>query len=185
MKIYKGSTLVGALLAVFILSTTLVAILNLQVSIIQADFFRKYDNTANLLVSEGLELVRAVYANNSEDISSAPWNEGIQDGRYVVDYSTMNVMNGTQLLSTQSIGNACDATTSPATISSSCALMSSGTGYRANPAGTTIYRYVDISGSSSSSSEIQVKSVVMVRNPRLNTTRVYSADMTLFNVNNK
>lgn len=184
MKIYKGSTLVGALLAIFILSTTLVAILNLQVSIIQADFFRKYDNTANLLVSEGLELVRAVYANNAEDTSSAPWNEGLQDGRYAIDYGTINVMNGNQLLSTQSIGNACDTTTPP-TISSSCALMNTGTGYRINPVGNTIYRYVDISGSTSSSSEIQVKSVVMVRNPRLNTTRVYSADMTLFNVNNK
>lgn len=181
MKIYKGSTLVGALLAVFILSSTFVAVLNLQVGIIRANFFRQYDNTANLLVSEGLELVRAVYTNNAEDTTATSWNEGIGNGRYAIDRN-MNIWNGNEL-TTSSIGPACDSTTVPPTTSSSCSLRNNGSGYVRDISGNIFYRYIDISGSSSSS--VQVKSVVMVRDARLNITRVYSADMTLFNVNNK
>ena len=70
MKTKKGATLVGSLVAITILSITLVAALDLQASIIRSKFFLQYDNTANLLVAQGLEIVRAIDKNGSVPIGN-------------------------------------------------------------------------------------------------------------------
>lgn len=178
MKVYKGSTLVGSLLAIFVLTTTLVALLNLQASIIRANFFREYDNAANLLASEGLELVRAVYSNNIN--TPNPW-QGLANGKYSID-SAMNLVN--PILPSPST---CNATSLPIVVNSTCSLNilpSPNQGYYRDSTGTIVYRYVEIQGinAANPNNPIDVKSTVIVRNPRFNNVKVYSSDMKLFNI---
>jgi len=172
----KGATLVGALVAISILLITFIPLLNLQVGIIKAKFDKQYDNTANLLMPEGLEIVRAIYQSNLNDTTpGAVWNAGLADGKYVVDYKT-NIQNGLSLTST------CSTTT----WNNTCSLIQDGNnGYILGTAGTIFYRYITVQSDTVNLDRIKVKSTVIVRNLNLNKTKIYSADMELFDINKK
>lgn len=168
----KGATLVGAIVAIFVLSITFVSLLNLQVGIIKAKYNKQYDNTANLLMTEGLEIIRAIYQSNINDTGT--WNEGLAEGTYSVDYKTTNIKNGVSLVSN------CSTTT----LNNSCSLIQNiGEGYILGT-GTIFYRYITIQPDSNTPpNRIKVKSTVIVRNLNLNKTKIYSADMELFDIN--
>jgi hypothetical protein len=169
----KGATLVGALVAISILLITFIPLLNLQVGIIKAKYNKQYDNTANLMVSEGLEVVRAIYQSNlNETATGAEWNTGLAPGKYVGIYLT-NIREGL----TENDISTCNAENiaSP-TLDDSCALEKIGTT-------TLIYGYITINPTNSD--RIKVKSTVIVKNLNLSTTKIYSADMELFNINKK
>jgi hypothetical protein len=179
----KGATLVGALVAISILSITFIPLLNLQVGIIKAKYNKQYDNTANLLMTEGLEIIRAIYQSNLNDTTSgAVWNAGLADGKYVVDYKT-NISAGLSA----SLSTTCDALTNPIapTLHNTCSLIQDGNnGYILGAAGTIFYRYITIQPDSNTPpNRIKVKSTVIVRNLNLNKTKIYSADMELFDIN--
>jgi hypothetical protein len=177
----KGATLVGALVAISILLITFIPLLNLQVGIIKAKFDKQYDNTANLLMSEGLEIVRAIYQSNINDTGT--WNEGLADGKYIVDYKT-NISAGLSA----SLSTTCDALTNPIapTLNNSCSLIQDGNnGYILGAAGTIFYRYITVQSDTVNLDRIKVKSTVIVRNLNLNKTKIYSADMELFDINKK
>lgn len=167
----KGATLVGALVAISVLSITFVALLNLQVGIIKAKFNKQYDNTANLLMSEGLEIVRAIYQSNLNDTTpGATWNAGLATGTYAVDYKTTNIKNGL------TVSSGCAAT-----LNNSCSLIQNlGEGYTLGTGTINIlYRYITIV---KSPDKITVTSTVIVRNIRLGTSKTYTADMELFDI---
>ncbi len=167
----KGATLVGALVAISILLIAFIPLLNLQVGIIKAKFDKQYDNTANLLMSEGLEIVRAIYQSNLNDTGT--WNEGLADGKYIVDYKT-SIKDGLSLTST------CSTTT----WNNSCSLIQDGNnGYILGATGTIFYRYITVQADTTNPDRIKVKSTVIVRNLNLNKTKIYSADMELFDIN--
>ena len=159
MKTKKGATLLGSLFAITILSTTLVSALNLQASIIRAKFFLQYDNTANLLVAEGLEIVRFLHAASSINLTT--------DEVYAVDYKT-------SVLPT-------DITTcSDVDANSTCALAipAGASGYELTTATapSIFYRFVNIAQGSNPT----VTSTVIVRNPQNGSTRTYKAVMKLY-----
>jgi Tfp pilus assembly protein PilV len=163
----KGATLVGALVAIAILSITFVALLNLQIGIIRVEFDKQYDNTANLLMPEGLEIVRAIYQSNLNDTGA--WNEGLADGTYVVDYNT-DIKVGL------SVTSDCDT----AGLNDSCSLtQNSINGYTLNPSGNILYRYITIANDTD---KITVTSTVIVRNLQLSRSKIYTADMELFDI---
>ena len=159
MKTKKGATLVGSLFAITILSTTLVSALNLQASISKAKFFLQYDNTANLLVAEGLEIVRFL-----EDSAASPIDL-TQDQLYVVDYET-------------------DALPAPITDTTPCvadntcglAIPDGASGYKLTTAQSIFYRFINIEQGPNPT----VTSTVIVRNPQNNSTRTYKAVMKLY-----
>lgn len=97
MKTKKGATLVGSLVAITILSITLVAALDLQASIIRAKFFLQYDNTANLLVSQGLEIVRAIYDKDGS----------VPNGQYFVGTNSTN-LTSTSTCTDSNLNNTCN-----------------------------------------------------------------------------
>ncbi len=167
MKTQKGATLVGSLVSITILATTLVSVLNLQTSIIRAKFFLQYDNTANLLVAEGLEIVRAIYATDG----------AVANGKYQVDYTTyiFNTTNESTCTDT-SIGNSCDLD-----INSTGAyeLSTAGTGNR------VFHRFVEITNVDPTASPPtipKVTSTVVVRNPKGGALRVYKATIELYKI---
>jgi Tfp pilus assembly protein PilV len=173
----KGATLVGALVAISILLITFIPLLNLQVGIIKAKYNKQYDNTANLLMSEGLEIVRAIYQSNLNDTTTgAKWNDGLADGNYVVDYKT-SIKNGLSSTST--------STCSTTTWNNTCSLIQdANNGYMLGTAGTIFYRYITIQPDSNTPpNRIKVTSTVIVKNLNLSTTKIYSADMELFDIN--
>jgi len=162
MKTQKGATLVGSLVAITILATTLVAVLNLQVSIIRSKFFLQYDNTANLLVVEGLEIVRAIY-----DTSTT-----LSDNTYQIDYDTSALTTSNISTCTDSsINNSCDIDI----ISTGAYVLSTAaTGNR------IFHRFVTINNSSVIP---KVTSTVVVRNPKGGNLRVYKATIELYTIN--
>jgi Tfp pilus assembly protein PilV len=183
MQTKKGATLVGSLVAVTILATTLVAVLNLQVSIIRAKFFLQYDNTANLLVAEGLEIVRAIYANGG--------NIPTGNNKYQVDYKT------TALDSTKT--SSCDETLVLNSLSCDMDLAtpqqsygnSSFNGYVIcqasgdcvlNPR-RVFHRFVTINNPNPTTAIPKVTSTVIVRNPKGGSLRVYKATIELYKIN--
>jgi len=165
MKTKKGATLVGSLLAITILATTLVAVLELQTSIIRSKFFLQYDNTANLLVAEGLEIVRAIYAKDGT----------VANEKYQVDYIT-NTLNNVSTCTDTSIDNSCDLD-----INSTGAYVLSAT------AGNRIFhRFVEITNVNTTAippSIPTVTSTVVVRNPKGGNLRVYQATIELYKIN--
>ena len=163
----RGATLVGAIVATMILSISFIALLDLQAGIIKAKYNSQYDNTANLLMSEGLEIVRAIYESNLNDTGT--WNAGLLDGTYAVDSKT-DIKGG---LSTTSNCNV-------STLNNSCSLtQDSVNGFTLNPSGNILYRYITVLNATD---KITVTSTVIVNNPRLNNkTKIYSANMELFN----
>jgi len=170
MKTQKGATLVGSLVSITILATTLVSVLNLQTSIIRAKFFLQYDNTANLLVAEGLEIVRAIYANNGT----------VSDGKYRVDYNTTSLSLSSTcrdfvLGQNPGIG-----------LNPSCHLYEpvgdEGYTVRISPEWTSkeFHRFVSITNSSTVP---KVTSNVIVCNFRINACREYVATIELYKIN--
>lgn len=161
MKNKKGSTLVGTLIAVTILSTTFVALLDLQASIIRARFFLQNDNTANLLVSEGLEIVRSIYE----------YGNTINDGKYQVDYDTKD-LNSTNISSCNinSVNDSCDLD-----------ILSGGNGYKLSTTTNSkvFYRFIE---TISTGDIIKVTSTVIVKNPR-GSDRVYKATAEIYKIN--
>ena len=148
MKDKKGATLVGSLIAVTILVTTFVSALNLQAGIIRAKFFLEYNNTANLLAAEGLEIVRAKYITDKKSISN---------GVYSMDYNTSQT-----------------STCTDSSVNSSCALSLGSSGYTLNASGNTFYRFIVISITTEKidafdKQTVTINSTVIVKNPRGNT----------------
>jgi Tfp pilus assembly protein PilV len=167
MKTQKGATLVGSLIAITILSTTLVAVLNLQASIIRSKFFLQYDNTANLLVAEGLEIVRAIYDIRTD--SNFP-NQA-SEVNYQVDYTTYILDNDNESTCTDtSIGNSCDMDINS---TGAYALSTAGTGNR------IFHRFITITNSDTIP---KVTSTVVVRNPKGGALRVYKATIELYKI---
>lgn len=160
MKTKKGATLLGSLFAITILSTTLVSALNLQASIIRAKFFLQYDNTANLLVAEGLEIVRFLHAASSINLTT--------DEVYAVDYKT-------SVLLPTAITTCTDAT---ANFTCDLAIPNGASGYELTTATapSIFYRFVNIAQGSNPT----VTSTVIVRNPKNGSTRTYRAVMKLY-----
>jgi hypothetical protein len=143
MTFHKGATLVGSLIAVTILITTFVSALNLQASIIKTKFFLKYDNTANLLATEGIEIVRSKYITDKNSIIA---------GRYAMDYNSSN-------------GTTCNSTL----VDNTCALDN--TNYTLNSGANIFYRFIKINIDTESIDGItkqivNVDSTVIVQNPR-------------------
>lgn len=165
MKTQKGATLVGSLVAITILSTTLVSILNLQTSIIRSKFFLQYDNTANLLVAEGLEIVRSIY--NIRTNSNFP-NQA-QEVKYQVDYTTSTLNNVSNCTDT-SINNSCDMDINS---TGAYAISTASTGNR------IFYRFITIKDSDTTP---LVTSTVIVRNPKDGSLRVYKATIKLYKI---
>jgi Tfp pilus assembly protein PilV len=164
MKTKKGATLVGSLVAITILATTLISVLELQASIIRSKFFLQYDNTANLLVAEGLEIVRAIYANSGT----------VSNGNYQLDYNTVSLTPmSNPLCTTTTINNNCDLD-----------VPTGSSGYRisiSSAAGNKVfYRFVEIT---SASTIPKVTSTVIVRNPKGGNLRVYKATTELYRIN--
>jgi len=98
----------------------------------------------------------------------------LADGNYVVDYKT-SIKNGLSSTST------CSTTT----WNNTCSLIQDGNnGYILDAAGTIFYRYITIQPDSNTPpNRIKVTSTVIVKNLNLSTTKIYSADMDLFNIN--
>lgn len=157
MKTKKGATLVGSLIAITILSTAFVSLLNLQSSIIKTRFFLKNDNTANLLTSEGVEIIRALY-NNGDDLST---------GSYAVDYNTTKSSIATTGCSIINIIDTC------------ALILDDNLGYKLDTKGKTFYRFIDINVDGNIT---KVKSTVIVKNPR-GPERVYQAISELYKIN--
>ena len=161
----KGSTLVGSLIAITILSTTFVLVMNLQASILKAKFFMQYDNTANLLASEGVEIVRAIY--------NQP-NASLADGTYQVDHTTTTLDNNNKSTCTDSsINNSCDLELTDTT-------------------GTSYYKLSNTTGNKEFNRFVtitivnaipKVTSTVVVRNPRGGNLRVYKTTIELYRIN--
>jgi len=170
MKTQKGATLVGSLLAITILATTLVSVLELQTSIIRSKFFLQYDNTANLLVAEGLEIVRAIYANNGT----------VANGTYHIDYTTSSLPTLTS--------NRCSVniTTNTLNNANQCDIDINSTGAYALSTATEgnriFHRFVNIETSSTPTIP-KVTSIVVVRNPKGGNLRVYKATIELYKIN--
>jgi Tfp pilus assembly protein PilV len=168
MKTQKGATLVGSLVAITILATTLVAVLNLQASIIRAKFFLQYDNTANLLVAEGLEIVRAIYAKDG----------AVSNGTHHIDYNT-------QYLPTPPTSDRCSFNDINYTLNNAnqCDLDINSTGaYALSTAGTgnrIFHRFITITNSDKIP---QVTSTVVVKNPKGGNLRVYKATIELYRI---
>jgi Tfp pilus assembly protein PilV len=156
MQTKNGATLVGSLVAITILSITLVAVLNLQASIIRARFFLQHDNTANLLVAEGLEIVRAIHAKGG----------AVSNGKYQVDYRTESLTE--------------KSTCSESSLTNTCGLdITTGSpGYRiSSSTGTKIfYRFVTITRSTDI---YTVTSTVIVKSSR-GSDKVYKATIKLY-----
>lgn len=167
MKTKKGATLVGSLVAVTILATTLVAVLNLQVSIIRAKFFLQYDNTANLLVSEGLEIVRAIYANGG--------NIPTGNNKYEISYGINNINNESNCTES-SVNETCDLD-----------IPTGASGYRISTDttnnGKIFHRFVTINNPDPITTIPKVTSTVVVRNPKGGSLRVYKATIELYRIN--
>lgn len=162
MKTQKGATLVGSLVAITILATTFVSVLELQTSIIRSKFFLQYDNTANLLVAEGLEIVRAIYDKSST----------LSDNTYQIDYATSTLTtSNTSTCTDSSINNSCDIDIIPTGV---YALSTAATGNR------IFHRFVTINNSSAIP---KVTSTVVVRNPKGGNLRVYKATIELYKIN--
>jgi len=171
MKTQKGATLVGSLVAITILATTLVSVLELQTSIIRSKFFLQYDNTANLLLSEGLEIVRAIYAKDGT----------VANGTHHIDYTTSS-------LPTPSTSNRCSVniTTNTLNNANQCALDISSGAYALSTTGQIFYRFVEITNVNTTAippSIPKVTSTVVVRNPKGGNLRVYKATIELYKIN--
>lgn len=158
MKTYKGATLVGSLIAITILTITIVPLLNLQATIAKARFFLQYDNTANLLSTEGIEVIRGISLNNLNSLTS---------GTYAVDYKTSNI-------DSTNISNC-----STSNLDRSCALdKNTNSGYiRVNSSDAVFYRFVKID---TFNDRVKVSSTVVVKNPRSSQNRVYTTFTELF-----
>ncbi|NBP56366.1 hypothetical protein EBU71_07510 [bacterium] len=170
MQTQKGATLVGSLLAITILATTLVSVLELQTSIIRSKFFLQYDNTANLLVAEGLEIVRAIYANNGT----------VANGTHHIDYNTLSLPSFTinrcsvnSTTNTLNNANQCDIDINS---TGAYALSTAGTGNR------VFHRFVEIDNVGTTAIP-KVTSTVVVRNPKGGNLRVYQATIELYKIN--
>lgn len=182
MKTQKGATLVGSLVAITILSTTLVSVLNLQASIIRSKFFLQYDNTANLLVAEGLEIVRAIYSKDGT----------VPNGKYQVDYKTTALdSNKTSI---------CDDSPSNFNLNVSCDMdlatpqqsygnnnfngyvICQASGDCVSSTKRIFYRFVTIEPSSTPTVP-KVTSTVVVENPKGGALRVYKATIELYKIN--
>lgn len=151
MKNLKGATLVGTLIAVTILVTTFISALNLQAGIIRAKFFLQYDNIANLLASEGLEIVRAKYITDKTSINN---------GVYSMDYTQYQTSSCTDSL-----------------VDASCALSLGSSGYKLDSSGETFYRFVEIS--IDSNDIVTIDSTVIIQNPR-NGSKQYKLSTKLY-----
>lgn len=178
MKKYKGSTLVGSLIAIAILSIALIPLLNLQIGIDQLKYDKKYDNTANLLMSEGLEIVRAMYDYNLKTPGlGRDWSTNIiTAGNYAVDYNSniasglTNPLGATECFDKDSVNNACDLK------------INGSNGYQLNNGSESqIYRFITITPTPTANpTQIRVKSTVIVKNTKSNTSQTYSAEMILY-----
>ena len=169
MKFHKGVTLVGSLVAITILTISLVSVFNLQVSIIRGKDYLKNNNTASLLASEGIEIVRAIFTENvKKDIQNNKTPSLIPNGKYALDYnsSTLTSMSAPE----------CTATI----INNNCDLDSNG-GYKLSSNNDTLgifYRFIVIK--SIGNSKNRVTSTVIVRNPKGGPLKVYKAYADLY-----
>lgn len=166
MKVYQGATLVGSLIAITILTITMISTLELQASIIKAKFFLQYDNTASLLASEGLEIVRAASIDTA-------FVDGLVDGTTY----TYAVAVGADLILSPSLCTEND-------LVPDCALVLNEDAGRyilsTSASGTVLYRFVNIE---KTGDKIEVTSTVVVKNPRFSsTTRKYVVGMNLFDL---
>lgn len=184
MKTQKGATLVGSLVAITILATTLVSVLNLQTSIIRAKFFLQYDNTANLLVTEGLEIVRAIYAKDG----------AVANGTHHIDYTTSSLptppaTNRCSVSTTNTLNNANQCDMDLATPQQSYGnnnfngyVICQASGDCVSSTKRIFYRFVTIEPSSTPTVP-KVTSTVVVRNPKGGNLRVYKATIELYKIN--
>ncbi|GEM_PF-752469 len=175
MKTKKGATLVGSLVAITILTTTFVSVLELQTNIIRSKLFLQYDNTANLLMAEGLEIVRSIYAKDGT----------VTNGKYQVDYKTSIFSNGITSSCTDSeINLSCDMDL--ATPGESYGYVTCRSSSDCIPRTNRIfYRFVEITNvnvSSTPPSTPKVTSTVVVRNPKGGVLRVYKATIELYKI---
>jgi len=162
MKFHKGVTLVGALLAITILTASFVSILSLQVNIIRSKSALQNNNTANLLASEGVEIVRAIFEEGGT----------LNNGKYEADYTSLNLSNTSQCNDALVNSNTCDLET-----------PNSNDGYKiSNTASDKIFhRFIEISNANTNI--IQVVSTVVVKNNRVGQLKVYKAYATLYTIN--
>lgn len=161
MKFYKGVTLVGSLVAITILTISLVSIFNLQVSIIKGKDSLKNNNTANLLASEGIEIVRAIFIKKGSILTV---------GTYQVDYTSTDLSETSRSQCTDnSIGITCDLD-----------LPTSSNGYQLSNTNSNkiFYRFITIEVIGSSTK--RVTSTVIVKNPRGGPSKVYKAYADLY-----
>lgn len=161
MKTKKGATLVGTLIAIAILTSTLVVTLNLQVRIMRARFFLQYDNTANLLMAEGLEIVRAIYDTPGYTLPN---------GKYELDFNSVSLTD-VSTCTESGLNSTCDLGDPNYLI-----------GYRRIPTTETrvFHRFVTVSNSGTVPS---VTSTVVVKNPKGGALKVYKATIRLYKIN--
>ena len=106
MKNKKGATLVGSIVSILILSISFSILLGLQASIIKAKFFLQNNNTANLLTTEGLEIVRAMYSTDDTIFNNLSSNVKY---KFEVDYTSTNIPILSNVSCTEFIvDNSCD-----------------------------------------------------------------------------
>ncbi len=169
MKTRKGATLVGSLVAITILTTSFIAMLDLQLNIMRAKFFLQHDNTANLLVSEGLEIVRTIYANGTV------LPTGINT--YQVDTTTAS-LTSTSTCTDDNVNDIINGST--------CDLdePTAGSIYKmsADTSNKIFYRFVEVDNSTTIGGIPKVTSTVVVRNPRGEALRVYKATIELYRI---
>ncbi len=142
--------------------------LNLQASISRSKFFLQYDNTANLLVAEGLEIVRFIHDKTKNTPPNPPNLTNITPGVYQLDYNTIDlttVYNSTCL--TTGVNSTCDLELD---VNGRYQLSS-------NIGNKIFYRFVEIN---TSSTIPKVTSTVIVKNPRGGIEKKYQAIIQLY-----
>lgn len=160
MKTHKGLTLVGSIVAVAILGTSLAAFINYQAFLTRANIQKKYATVGAFLASEGVEVARGIRDSNYKEIRSGTtldWNAGLADGTYTFDAETMDLTTGFA---------------TPANCPTNCQLGQGSSGQYVlggDPVGATITRYVEISSATAplgvpgQVDEINVRSVILVQ----------------------
>lgn len=99
----RGFTILEIAISLFIISMGMVAVLTLVVQNIQVENVDKNKVVASQLAQEGLEVVRNQRDFNwlQYDTPTSKWNEGIEDGNYIVDY-TGDITDGPDSISATS-----------------------------------------------------------------------------------
>ncbi len=173
----KGLSLVGVMIATLILSGAMTSLVSYQVVMNQIRFDQRYVNMGSLLAAEGVELARGVVTENR--YSGSQWDEGLDQGRYRVDY-TLDLSDGLQSVNTTT------CSVNPDELNDSCRLkrnssnqIYSHTGTDTEDEAVEIYRFVEVIDGSEDN-EKRVVSTVVIRNRRTDKKAVYKAAVILY-----